>query len=84
MNIIIKDIIIGPIVTRANGYVFDTWTTRDGLRRGYPYRRIEDAHYARKATIKAWSRDGAPGPVACRTIDEFIARSAACALPAAA
>ena len=47
------DIIIGPILKRAGGYVFDTWNALEGLSQGYPYRRIEDANYARNATIRA-------------------------------
>ena len=41
--------VIGPILTRDGGYAFDSWTPEEGLSRGYAYRRIEDAHYARKA-----------------------------------
>ena len=45
-------IVIGPVLIRANGYSFDTWTAGKGVTRSYPYRRIEDAHYARNAEIK--------------------------------
>ena len=41
--------VIGPVLTRADGYGFDTWTAGKGVIRGYPYRRIEDAYYARYA-----------------------------------
>jgi hypothetical protein len=84
MNFAITDLVIGPIVTRAEGYAFDSWAAGEGMRLGYPYRRIEDAHYARNATIRASSRDGARGAVNCRTVDEFAVRSAVYALPAAA
>ncbi len=62
---------VGPIVTREGGYAFDSWTPEQGLSRGYLYRRIEDAHYARKVEIRSGIR-GSSGPMlACSTIDEF-------------
>ena len=42
-------IVIGPVLRSADGYSFDSWTAGKGVSRGYPYRRIEDAHYARNA-----------------------------------
>ena len=39
-------VVIGPVLTRARGYAFDSWTPEDGLTRGEVYRRIEDAYYA--------------------------------------
>ncbi len=68
-------IVIGPILRRADGYRFDTWTAGKGMRTGYPYRRIEDANYARNAEINASAQGRAPAPIACRTVDEFIANS---------
>src|SRR5690348_17798341 len=46
-------VVIGPVLRHAGGYRFDTWTARKGMTLGYPYRRIEDAHYARNVEIKA-------------------------------
>jgi hypothetical protein len=43
--------LVGPVLARAGGYAFDTWTVEDGVSRGYVYRRIEDARHARKAAI---------------------------------
>ena len=58
--------VIGPVLRRADAYGFDTWTAGKGVTRGYPYRRIEDAHYARNADIKASAqgrgRDRLPDP----------------------
>jgi len=63
--------LVGPILMKEGCYAFDLWTPEEGLSRGYPYRRVEDAHYARKAEIKSRGR-GRPGPaVACATLDEF-------------
>jgi hypothetical protein len=64
-----KLMIIGPILKRAGGYVFDTWRSGEGLNPGYAYRRIEDASYARNAAIRS------DGPVVCHTVDEFLAQT---------
>ena len=66
-------IVIGPVLTRADGYRFDTWTAGQGVTLGYAYRRIEDAHYARNAEIKVFAQRRAL--TACQTLDEFIAKS---------
>ena len=71
-------LIIGPILKRAGGYVFDTWRSGEGVNHGYPYRRIEDASYARNAAI----RSGAL--VVCHTLDEFLAQTAGGAVLTAA
>jgi hypothetical protein len=68
------DIVIGPVLRRADGYRFDTWTAGKGMARGYPYRRIEDAHYARNAEIRASAQGRAPSAIICQTLDEFIAQ----------
>ncbi len=77
-------IVIGPVLRRAGGYGFDTWTAGKGVTRGYPYRRIEDAHYARNAEIKASAQGRAPSAIVGQTLDEFIAKSTGCEMLAAA
>jgi hypothetical protein len=67
--------VIGPVLKRADAYRFDTWTAGKGVIRGYPYRRIEDAHYARNAEIKASAQGRALTAISCQTLDEFIAKS---------
>jgi hypothetical protein len=74
--------VIGPVLRRADGYGFDIWNAGNGVTRGYPYRRIEDAHYARKAEIKAQGR--AVAAIVCQTLDEFIAKSTGYEMLAAA
>jgi hypothetical protein len=59
-------IILGPVLVRDGGYAFDSWTPENGRTLGCVYRRIEDAHYARKAEILH-----AGDIVACNTVDEF-------------
>jgi hypothetical protein len=63
--------VVGPIVTREGGYAFDSWTLEEGLSRGFSYRRIEDAHYARKIEIKSRAKQYSSPLVACGTVDEF-------------
>jgi hypothetical protein len=77
-------IVIGPVLRRADGYRFDAWTAGKGVTRGYPYRRIEDALYARNAEIKASVQGRAPSAVVCQTLDEFIAKSTGYEMLAAA
>jgi len=40
-----------------------------------PYGRIEDAHYARNAGVRASARGRAPAAIVCQTLDEFIVKS---------
>jgi hypothetical protein len=68
------EIVIGPILERACGYAFDIWTPRDGVSHGYTYRRIDDAIYAHKATIRA-AAASASLPLVCQTVEEFAKRS---------
>jgi hypothetical protein len=59
-------------MAREGGYAVDAWTPEDGLRRGYVYRRIEDAYYARKVGLRC-TGEGHAGPVvACNTVDDFL------------
>jgi len=68
-------IVIGPVLRCADGYRFDTWTAGKGVTPGYPYRRIEDARYARNFEISASAQDCTPIAIVCQTLDEFIAES---------
>ena len=63
--------VVGPILLKEGCYAFDLWTPEEGLSRGYAYRRVEDAHYARNIEIRSRSQ-GRLGPaIACSTLDEF-------------
>jgi hypothetical protein len=63
--------ILGPVLIREGGYAFDAWTAENRLRRGYVYRRIEDAYYARKAELRRPGESHARPIVACNAVDEF-------------
>ena len=69
---------------RPDGYGFDTWTAGKGVIRGYPYRRIEDAYYARNAEIKLSAQGRTPAAIVCQNLDEFIAESTGYEMLAAA
>lgn len=57
-------ILLGPILRRAGGYGYDSYTPELGLKAGPAYRRIEDAVYAQRAE----------SGIVCRTVDEFVLR----------
>ena len=66
------NLVIGPVLRRADGYAFDTWAAGKGVTRSYPYHRVEHAYYARNAEIKASVR--ASAAIVCQTLDEFIVK----------
>jgi hypothetical protein len=61
-------VVVGPVLVRSGGYAFDTWSV-DGVSRGYVYRRIEDADYARRVEIRS-AMVGAPRQDASRSLDD--------------
>ena len=63
--------VVGPILLKEGRYAFDLWTPEEGLSHGYPYHRIEDAHYARRVEIKSRRRGRWGAAVACSTLEEF-------------
>jgi hypothetical protein len=65
-------VVIGPVLWREGGYAFDSWTPEEGLSRGYIYRRVEDAHYARRVEIRSCNKVRACQIAACGTVDEFM------------
>ena len=64
-------IVLGPVLTRKGGYVFDCWTPEEGLSRGYIYGRIDDAHYARNVEIRSCNKGSSDQAIACSTVDDF-------------
>src|SRR5690348_16750004 len=68
------NVVFGPVLSRADGYAFDTWTAGKGLIRSYPYHQVEHAYYARNAEIKASAQGRAPAAIDCQTLDEFIVK----------
>ena len=68
------NIVIGPVLRRADGYAFDTWTAGKGVTRSYPYDRIDQAYYAQNAEIKASAQRRATAAIVCQTLDEFVVK----------
>jgi hypothetical protein len=65
-------VVVGPVLTREGGYAFDVWMPGSGVCRGFAYRRVEDAYYARNVEINSDRPGAGLGPVVCRTLDEFV------------
>ena len=65
-------IVFGPVLTRKGGYAFDCWTPEEGLRCGYTYCRIEDAHHARNVEIRSRNKGSSDQTIACSTVDDFV------------
>ena len=63
--------ILGPVLLKEGCYAFDLWTAEEGLSRGYAYRRIEDAHYARNVEIRSRRSGRLGAAVVCSTLEEF-------------
>jgi FHA domain len=74
MGLLNMNIVFGPVLSRAGGYAFDTWTAGKGLTRSYPYDRVERAYYARNAEIKASGKGPVQAAIVCQTLDEFIVK----------
>jgi hypothetical protein len=68
------NIVIGPVLRRADGYAFDTWTAGKGVTRSYPYHRIDQAYHAQNAEIKASAQSSTPAAIVCQTLDEFVVK----------
>ena len=69
--------VVGPVRTKANGYAFDVWIPKAGIRSGFSYPRVQDACYARKAEINEWRDGGSVPAIVCDTADEFVTEIAA-------
>jgi len=63
--------VVGPILLKEGGYAFDLWTLEEGLTRGYAYRCVEDAHYARNIEIRSQRRERSGLTLTCNTLAEF-------------
>ena len=68
--------IVGPVLARAGGYVFDTWTPEAGLSRSFVYPRIDNAYYARAVEIAHYRTCGDIDARVCDTVVEFALEAA--------
>jgi hypothetical protein len=69
------NIVIGPVLSRADGYAYDTWAAGKRVTRSYRYRRIDQAYYAWNAEIKTSAQGRGPAAIVCQTLDDLIANS---------
>jgi hypothetical protein len=67
----VAKLLVGPILCRNGGFAFDTFSREGGLRRGFPYRRIEEATYDRKVTLLGAGGQSNLARVGCETLGEF-------------
>lgn len=68
--------IVGPVLARAGGFVFDTWTPDGGLVASYVYPRIDNAYYARAVEIDYYRSRRDAHAMVCDTVDEFALEAA--------
>ena len=71
------EILVSPIVSRDDGFAFDTFSKAAGVTPGFAYRRIEQASYDRKMTLHSLPRANGFAVIACETLGEFSRRCAA-------
>jgi hypothetical protein len=71
------DLLIGPLIERDGSFGYDTFTSTDGLRPSFRYRRIEQARHDQRAMIAELQRNGGVTVHVCETLAEFEERVAA-------
>ena len=76
MNETNLNIVVGPVLARAGGYVYETWTPSQGLCGSFIYPRIDNAYYARAVEIAHYQQAGVRDPKICDTVDEFALEAA--------
>ena len=65
------DMLVGPLLERDGGYVYDTFTVADGLRSSFRYLRLDAARYDQRALIAEAQRDPRCNVRVCETRTEF-------------
>ena len=65
------DLLIGPLLERKGGYGYDTFTSAEGLRSSFRYRRVEEARYDQRALIAESERNQRCRIKMCETLSEF-------------
>jgi hypothetical protein len=76
MNDAYDSIVVGPVLARAGGYVYEIWTPQEGLCGSFVYPRIDNAYYARAVEIAHYQRRNVCETKVCETIDEFALEAA--------
>lgn len=67
-----SDLFIGPLIERGGRFCYDIFTSAEGLRSSFSYRRIEEARYDRRAFLAEAGRDSRRKVRMCETLEEFL------------
>lgn len=70
-------LLVGPIVSRRGGFAFDTFAAGHGVKPGFCYRTIDQAHYDRRVTLSGSHFTAGRQIEVCESASEFDARCAA-------
>src|SRR6516162_3478533 len=65
------ELLVGPILEGKGGYGYDTFTSAEGLRSSFRYRRVEEARYDQRALIAEAERDQHCTTRMYETLSEF-------------
>ena len=65
------DLYIGPLIERSGSFGYDTFSTADGRRSSFRYRRVEEARHDRRAMIAESRRAPHTRVHVCETLAEF-------------
>ena len=70
-RVIEMEMLIGPLVQRNGGYVYDTFTLTEGVRSSFRYPRLDAARYDQRALIAEANRDPHCTVRICETQTDF-------------
>lgn len=66
------DLYIGPLIERGGEFSYDSFSSAEGLRSSFRYRRVEQARYDRQAMIAEAGLGSDCDVHVCETLAEFI------------
>jgi hypothetical protein len=67
-----NDLLIGPLIERGGKFSYDIFTSDEGLKSSFGYRRIEEARYDRRSFLAEARRDRRRRVHICETLGEFL------------
>lgn len=70
-RVIEMEMLIGPLIQRNGGYVYDTFTLAEGVRSSFRYPRLDAARYDQRALIAEANRDPHCTVRICETQTDF-------------
>jgi hypothetical protein len=66
------EVLIGPLIERGGRYCYDIFTTGEGLRSSFSYRRLEEARHDRQTFCAEVRADPHRQLRICETLNEFL------------